>query len=125
MGRDDTFRVIEPSHREPAFPLPALSRKRPRAFEEWEALCRWGRLGHEERNVPGYQLRLARERAGLSQQELAVRLGCSQQAVSQAERWSANPTVRFIEAWARATKSRLVLELVNHETHAAGAGSTS
>lgn len=111
MGRGDTLRVIKPSHTALAFPLPALSRKRPRVFEEWKSLRRWGRLGDEERYVPGYQLRLAREQAGLSQQELAGRLGCSQQAVSQAERWSANPTVRFIEAWARATDRRLVLEL--------------
>ena len=90
---------------------PTLERRRPRAYEEWAALRRWGRLPRGERVVPGYLMRAARERAGLSQAELARRLGCSQQAVSQAERWTSNPTVELIAAWAAATGARLELSL--------------
>ncbi|MBZ0115179.1 MAG: helix-turn-helix transcriptional regulator [Thermoanaerobaculia bacterium] len=32
-------------------------------------------------------LRAAREDAGVTQREMGIRLGCSQQAVAQAERW--------------------------------------
>ena len=53
----------------------------------------------------------ARERAGLTQREMAERLGCSQQAISQAERWTSNPTIDFMETWARAAGQELVLDL--------------
>jgi transcriptional regulator with XRE-family HTH domain len=65
-----------------------------------------------EVSPPGYLLREARERADLTQADLAVRLGCSQQAVAQAERWDSNPTVGFLRSWADATGKRLALELV-------------
>ena len=77
---------------------------------------RWGRLPWQEQVVPGFLLREARELAGLSQQELARRLGCSQQAVSQAERWQSNPTVGFMESWAQETGCELILELTSRET---------
>ena len=73
---------------------------------------RWGRLPRPEHLVPGYMLREARNAANLSQQELAQRLGCSQQAVSQAERWQSNPTVEFMESWARETGVQLRIELI-------------
>ncbi len=47
--------------------------------------------------------------ATLSQRDLAQRLGCRQQAISQAERWSSNPTVDFLKGWAAATGQPLVL----------------
>lgn len=62
--------------------------------------------------MPGFLLREARERANLSQQELALHLGCSQQAVSQAERWQSNPTVGFMESWALETRCELKVELL-------------
>ena len=77
-------------------------RTRPRAFAEWEALARWGQLSPGEERVPGYRLRRARTRAGLTQAEIARRLGITQQAVARAERWDSNPTVEFIESWAQA-----------------------
>ncbi len=55
-----------------------------------------------EPHPPGYLLRSAREEAGLEQRELARRLGRSQQAVAQAERWASNPTVGFVRRWAAA-----------------------
>ncbi len=111
MGESHPRRVIRQGPAALPFDLPVLDRKRPRAYEEWRALERWGRLPWQERNVPGFLLRKAREEAGLSQRELAGRLGCSQQAVSQAERWSSNPTVGFMESWARETGCELRLEI--------------
>lgn len=90
---------------------PRIRRARPRDYIEWSALRRWGRLPGREDSPAGYLLREARERAGLTQAELAETLGCSQQAVAQAERWDANPTVRFLTRWAQATGFRLEIEL--------------
>ena len=89
-----------------------LNRRRPRHFAEWRTLRRWGKLPPWEQDVAGYRLRLAREDAGLTQAGLADRLGISQQAVAQAERWSANPTVEQIRRWAEACglTFRMVLE---------------
>ena len=92
--------------------LPKLTRRRPRAYEEWSALKRWEKLPEAELDVWGYLLREAREAAGISQTELSRRLGCSQQAVSQAERWVSNPTANFVADWAKATGVRLELRLV-------------
>ena len=111
MGRGHSRQVIEPTELPLPFELPALDRRRPRAYEEWLALERWDRLPRQERLVPGFMLRRAREETSLSQQELASRLGCSEQAVSQAERWHSNPTVGFMESWARETGCELVLGL--------------
>lgn len=96
--------------KEVAKPLAALRRSRPRAFVEWEALARWGQLAPGEERVAGYRLRQAREQAGLTQSELARRLGITQQAVARAERWAANPTIRFVESWARALGKELAFD---------------
>lgn len=111
MGEADSRRLIRPHPRPLAHPLPPLRRVRPRAYLEWRTLRRWGRLPRDERGLPGYLLRLARERAGLTQRQLAQRLGRTQQAVSQAERWESNPTVAFMREWARATGQSLVVDL--------------
>ena len=89
-----------------------LRRGKPRSFVEWSALYRWGKLPAWERQVPGYLLRLAREGAGLSQAALGTRLGVSQQAIAQAERWSSNPTVAFMVRWLGACDARLELRIV-------------
>ena len=83
-----------------------LVRRRPRRFAEWKALRGWGKLPAWELKPVGYLLRLAREEAGLTQDKLARRLGCSQQAVAQAERWEGNPTVEFMRRWADACERR-------------------
>lgn len=88
-----------------------LVRRRPRRFAEWKALRRWGKLPSWELEPVGYLLRVAREGAGLTQEELARRLDCSQQAVAQAERWEGNPTVEFIRRWATACGSRANIRL--------------
>ncbi len=90
-----------------------LSRARPRAFAEWQALQRWGKLPFWEQAVAGYLLRGAREQAGLTQKLLGEKLGVSQQAVAQAERWSANPTVEFMRRWADACGSSLDIRFLS------------
>lgn len=84
-------------------------RRRPRDYTEWKWLRRWGQLPAWEELPAGYLLREAREAAGLTQAELAARLGCSQQAVARAERWPSNPTVALMRRWAAATGRRLEL----------------
>jgi transcriptional regulator with XRE-family HTH domain len=56
---------------------------------------------------PGPLLADARRRAGLTQAELAARLGVSQSAVAKLERADANPTVRTLERALRATGNRI------------------
>ena len=84
-------------------------RGRPRSFDEWQALRRWGKLPPWEAENAGYLLRQARQEASLTQRDLGRRLGVSQQAVAQAEQWHANPTVEFMRRWAAACDAELVL----------------
>jgi len=116
---------IAPPERKPP-KLPAtLRRTRPRDYIEWAALRRWGRLPPWEDLPAGDLRREARERAMLTQAQLAERLGCSQQAVAQAERWDANPTVRFLRRWAAVTDSRLEITFAGGDgerSTAAGCG---
>lgn len=79
-----------------------LKRRKARSYLEWKTLQQWNKLPAWEDDPPGYLLRRLREETGRSQQELARRLGCSQQAVAQAERWESNPTVKFVRQWAHA-----------------------
>ncbi len=99
--------------RESTGKLPALNliRKRPRDYFEWKTLRQWDRLSASERDVPGYMLRLAREKAGLTQKQLANELEITQQAVAQAERWIYNPSVNFMKRWARACGMSTRIEL--------------
>jgi DNA-binding XRE family transcriptional regulator len=90
---------------------PVLTRRRPRAFVEWRQLRAWGKLPDREAYVPGYLLRTAREEAGLTQTELAHRMGVTQQAVAGSERWSSNPTVDLMKRWGRACGRRLQIRL--------------
>lgn len=89
-----------------------LERGRPRSFAEWQALRRWGTLPPWERDAAGYLLREAREAAELTQKMLAARLGVSQQAIAQAERWNANPSVGLMRRWAHACGGSLELRFV-------------
>lgn len=96
----------------PTIPLPdSFRRRRPRSFTEWKFLRTWAKLPKWELEPPGFVLRLAREKAELTQAALAKKLGCSQQAVAQAERWDSNPTLRFLREWERATGGELRVEL--------------
>jgi DNA-binding XRE family transcriptional regulator len=103
------IRIATASAPRPA--LTRLTRGRPRAFAEWEALRRWGKLPAWEREVVGYRLRCAREAAGMTQKDLAARLGVTQQAVAQAERWKSNPTIKLLRRWATACGATVEIRL--------------
>ena len=95
---------------------PALRRTRPRSFIEWKTLRRWGKLPPWDADSAGYLLRLAREDAGLTQEDLARRLHRTQQAVAQAERWNSNPTVGFIRRWAKECGATVELQLMPRDS---------
>lgn len=88
-----------------------LRRTKPRSFAEWQALRRWNRLPEWEVSPAGYLLREARLDADLTQAALADKLGVTQQAVAQAERWDSNPTVSLLRAWAEALGRELFLRV--------------
>ena len=112
MGTERSMRVIRiVAAQAPRPVLTGLTRNRPRAFAEWEALRRWGKLPAWEREVVGYRLRCVREAAGLTQKCLASRLGVTQQAVAQAERWESNPTVELLRRWAAACGATVEIRL--------------
>ncbi|HXO20366.1 MAG TPA: helix-turn-helix transcriptional regulator [Thermoanaerobaculia bacterium] len=56
-------------------------------------------------------MREARERAQLTQRQMAEKLGCTQQAVAQAERPRSNPTVALLKAWATAVGGDLEIAI--------------
>jgi transcriptional regulator with XRE-family HTH domain len=60
-------------------------------------------------SLPGRLLADARRRAGLTQAELAKRLGISQAAVAQLERSDANPRLATLDRALRATGTELVV----------------
>ena len=119
MGRPGSLKRYVSPEKAILSDLPkGLVRRRPRLYAEWNALRKWGKLPAWEIEPVGYLMRLAREKVGLSQTELAQRLGCSQQAVAQAERWEGNPTVEFIRHWADACESKVRINLVSaHRAH--------
>jgi transcriptional regulator with XRE-family HTH domain len=63
---------------------------------------------------PSFMLKAARLRAGLTQAELARRLGVSQAAVAKLESPRANPTVDTLDRALRATGHRLRLDAEGH-----------
>ena len=70
------------------------------------------------RQSSGYLLREAREAAGFTQGRLAARLGRTQQAIAQAERFISNPTMEFVREWARALGQNAVLEFTGDDAGA-------
>lgn len=112
MGRAPrVVKAAAPAHAREIPVETILRRRKPRSFLEWKTLRRWGKLPVWSEDPAGYLLRQLREDRGLSQRELAERLGCSQQAIAQAERWESNPTVKFMREWARALDASVAVEL--------------
>ena len=107
-------RYVAPRERA-AMPRTSLSRRKPRAYDEWKALRRWGKVPYWEADPPGYLLREAREAAGFTQNTLAARLGRTQQAIAQSERFTSNPTIEFVREWARALGQNVVLQFTAEE----------
>ena len=66
----------------------------------------------EEEFALARELILARSRAGLSQAEVAQRMGTTQSAVARLEGGRAKPTLLTVERYAKATGSRAVVRLV-------------
>lgn len=60
----------------------------------------------------GALLERNRRLAGLTQTELAGRMGTHQPAISRAERGRATPTLDFLERWSRATGRRIELDFI-------------
>ncbi len=89
MGSEPKRIVILPARERRPLPTlpPGIRRTRPRDYLEWRTLRRWGKLPLWEGLFPGYLLREARERAGLTQREMAARLG-------SASRRSPKPSAR-------------------------------
>ena len=107
------MRVVNaPRRRAPTALAKGLKRTKPRIFLEWKTLRRWQALPDWEETPPGYLLRLAREAAGITQEEMGRRLGCSQQAIARSERWAANPTVALLRDWAEALDCDLEVSLL-------------
>jgi DNA-binding XRE family transcriptional regulator len=112
MGKQSSLKTYRSPSRPVFERLPdGLLRRKPRSFAEWSALRRWRKLPSWEIVPAGYLLRSAREKSGMTQQDVAEKLGCTQQAVAQAERWESNPSVEFLRKWAAACGARLRLEL--------------
>ena len=120
MGTQDTMkRYVAPRER-PVLARTSLSRRKPRAYDEWKALRRWGRVPYWEADPPGYLLREAREAAGYTQNRLAVRLGRTQQAIAQAERFTSNPTMQFVRDWAMALGQNAVVTFTDEARAGSG-----
>ena len=51
----------------------------------------------------------ARVHSGLTQEQIAERMGTTQSAVARLEGWSANPSVKTLRKYAEATGTRLVV----------------
>lgn len=66
----------------------------------------------EEEFALARELILARSRAGLSQAEVAQRMGTTQSTVARLEAGRAKPTLLTVERYAKATGSRAVVKLV-------------
>lgn len=57
------------------------------------------------------QLIEARLKKGLTQKELAKKIGTKQSAIARLESGSANPTISFLEKIAQAIGSRLIIQV--------------
>lgn len=117
----EEWRKVSPAWREKAralLPPNGYSgeRRRPRDPGEVRALRRIGadrqRPFVEEANDTALQIRMARKRAGVSQAELAARLGVSQQQVQRLEDPDkSNPTMTTLRAIARALGRKLSVSI--------------
>ncbi|MBC7162929.1 MAG: helix-turn-helix transcriptional regulator [Immundisolibacter sp.] len=78
--------------------------RNPEVRTEYDAL--------EEEFALARELILARSRAGLSQAEVARRMGTTQSTVARLEGGRTKPTLLTVERYAKATGSRAVVKLV-------------
>ena len=81
--------------------------KEPKYRKAYEAL--------EEEFVLAAAVIDARNRAGLTQQELARKMGTTQPVVARLESGRVRPSMRTLERLAQATRSRLLIRFEPHE----------
>lgn len=77
--------------------------KNPRVAQEYE------KLGPRYHLIS--QLIEARIKKGLTQEELAKKIGTRQSAIARLESGSVNPTVNFLEKFAEAIGSKLIIQV--------------
>lgn len=65
---------------------------------------------------PAKVLRNARQRAGLSQDAIAIVLGCSRGIVAHYERGRVSPQIDVMKRWAAACGQRFRFEIVEADT---------
>lgn len=82
-------------------------------FEEWEAEQLRDPKFRAAAEALEYSYQLARLRLlkGLTQQQLADRVGTSQSAIARLENGNANPTLAFVRRVAAALGARLVIQI--------------
>ncbi len=100
--------------------MPAPSRRPPRRPAAAERFARYERA--RSAIMVGSVVRAARRRAGLSQAELAGRIGTSQPSVARLERGQVSPTVAVLDRIARALGAELVVDFEPSGAPGAGAG---
>ena len=87
-------------------PIPATV-----VFKEWMKDPEY--RAEYERTQPAFDLMKAligaRVHSGLTQEQIAERMGTTQSAVARFEGWSANPSVKTLRKYAEATGTRLVV----------------
>lgn len=66
---------------------------------------------HELLNI-GIKMRQIRLKAGLTQKQMANKIGVSQQVIAQLENGSSNPTIKTLSKVAEAAARKLVLDFV-------------
>ena len=74
--------------------------------------------GYEEEKKKlalGYQIFLAREQAGITQSELAKRIGTRQSNISRLEQGSYNFSVEMLEKIAKALDAKLKIEFISFD----------
>lgn len=85
-------------------------------FESWEkeALKDPKFKAEYERQQPEFALIRARIEKGMTQEELARKIGTKQSVISRFESGRANPSVAFLKRLAQALNSHLEIKFVSH-----------
>jgi transcriptional regulator with XRE-family HTH domain len=78
-------------------------------FVRLTAADEWYNIHVMSKSWLGEALKTARQKAGLSQSEMAARLGIAQPGVARAESGRQNVTGQFIERWALATNAPIAM----------------
>lgn len=85
-------------------------------FESWEkeALKDPKFKAEYERQQPEFALIRARIEKGMTQEELAKKIGTKQSVISRFESGGANPSIAFLKRLAQALNSHLEIKFISH-----------